>query len=179
MQHCLHSCPRVQEAWERFYQLRRESPLPPLPTTYDYSLQGSIMRRQDNPQPINVQIWSQGPPHSFNLETPWELLRGSLLWHIWTARCEHLYDLKSTSLGVILCAAWRLTIQVGQAAFKETFRYNRTPARRLSLQKKIIDIWSHGAIFCSNDSPPTWHYTPPATLIPKRLALGPALPAPD
>jgi hypothetical protein len=63
-------------------------------TIVSIQTKGWISGRHDPPI-LHAQFWSQRPLHTFDLETPWEILRSSLLWHIWAMRCEWLRGVPS------------------------------------------------------------------------------------
>ena len=99
---------------------------------------------QPNQKFAQLQIeWDSKYSCVLSKETPWELLRSSILWNIWVAKTQKEIGEESFHLDSILFKSWQITIQMGMAAWKDIFSHNRSTQRRSILIQRFQEAWFH------------------------------------
>lgn len=67
--------------------------------------------------------WDAEKAFTITSNTPWDILRTNILWHIWTQRCNHNFREEQFSLANALSSAWQTTIQIGMVAWYKILKY--------------------------------------------------------
>lgn len=151
IEHCFQTCVEVQKAWIFFRNLRRKAELTHEPKNWEEILMGKALAT--NIQSYTEEIpWGADKAYTITSNTPWDMLRTNLLWHIWTQKCNHNFKEEKFNLASALFRAWQTTIQIGMAAWYEIVKYRgrRNQQRRAQLEDNCISIWTKGNIFSSN-----------------------------
>lgn len=72
------------------------------------------------------------PPSTAVDETPWELLRCSLIWFLWCEKVEFDFGKGEFHVGVALFRAWQATVQAGMGAWQEMNKYSGTTQKSVN-----------------------------------------------
>ena len=178
-EHGLFYCSAVRVAWEKLRHLLSLAGSPiPLVSWHD-ALYGELGRpRARGPglgslNPDDDISWDTGSPCSINRNTPWHIIRCTLLWYIWCQHCSHDLQDGSFHIGVALYKSWQCTVQVGMAAWRQLqkFKKKRDPSKHAEMEASFTAIWCQADLFCSDvGSKPKWHPTPHREFLPRALA---------
>ena len=144
-EHAFFTCASVTEAWDRLRHIFRKGGRFFRITTWANALYGDIGHPLPPGRRCNTQedhLWDVGKECRISLETPFHILRCTLIWYIW---CQHTkYDLHSGVLhiGIALFRSWQTTVQVGMAAWKELQRYRkkRTSEKHSAMEDLFLKI---------------------------------------
>jgi hypothetical protein len=105
-------------------------------------------------------------------ETPWEILRLSLIWFLWYQKCE--FDLRRGDfhVGIALSRAWQTIVQAGMGAWQELTKFNgeETSEKQKQKEESFIRTWSHGGIFCKTERGISWQIVPHRDFLTRNLA---------
>lgn len=148
----------VQEAWSCFNNLRTRFGKFTLQDSWEDVILESWI--------LPLQSWKLGSKCKVNLETPWDILICTLLWYLWCQRCGYVHRDVAHHLGVALNRAWRATVHVSIATWRNIEKF---PTNMATKKHTFKMVWS--SPFCdSTQDPPRWNYIPHQYFVPKHLA---------
>ena len=97
---------------------------------------GILPRPEQNVSQLKIE-WDSKSSCVLSKETPWELLRSSILWNIWVAKTHKEIGEESFHLGSILFKSWQITIPMGMAAWKDIFSHKQKHTTKVYSYSKI------------------------------------------
>lgn len=172
IEHYFQTCIEVQKAWEIYSNLRQKSNLPQEIENWERILMGNALTTNRTYYADEIP-WDAKNAFIITNNTPCDIMRTNLLWHIWTQRCNHNFRDKKFSIANALANAWHTTIQIGVPALYERVKYRnkRNQRKQAQSEETFTNIWTEGNIFSSTlHNSIHWKFTPDATFLPKDLA---------
>ena len=76
-----------------------------------------------------------------NRNTPWDMLRTTIIWQILKQRCAFIFKNKKLCLKAVIIGTWRNTIQIGMAVLKQIFKNLRSTATVHKAIANFMIVW--------------------------------------